>query len=42
MFLSGSLDQARQAGERALALADGEQRERIRERLAELWEPVVE
>lgn len=42
LFLSGSLDQARQAGERALALADGEQRDRIRERLAELWETVVE
>jgi hypothetical protein len=42
LYLSGSPDQARQAGERALALADGEQRERIRERLSELWEPVVE
>jgi Tfp pilus assembly protein PilF len=42
LYLSGSPDQARQAGERALALADGEQRERIRERLSELWEAVVE
>ncbi|MET0552704.1 MAG: tetratricopeptide repeat protein [Vicinamibacteria bacterium] len=42
LYLSGSPDQARQAGERALSLADGEQRERIRERLAELWDVVAE
>jgi Tfp pilus assembly protein PilF len=37
LFLAGSPEQARQAGDRALALAEGGQRERIRERLAELW-----
>ncbi len=38
LFLSGSLEDARAAGERALQLAaNTEQRERIQERLAELW-----
>ncbi len=39
LFLSGATAEARQAGERALALAtDAEQRERIRARLSELWQ----
>lgn len=38
LFLSGEIDDARAAGERALQLASSsEQRERIQERLAELW-----
>jgi hypothetical protein len=38
LFLSGSVEAARPAGERAVALAlSDEQRERIRERLAPLW-----
>ncbi len=42
LFLSGSLEQARQAGERALALAaHSEQRERMRDRLAPLWPEVA-
>lgn len=39
LYLAGSADDARRAGERAVALAEGEQRERIRERLADLWAP---
>ena len=38
LYLAGSPEEARLAGDRALALsATGEQRERIRERLSELW-----
>ena len=39
LYLSGSTRDARAAGDRALALAlSPEQRERIRERLAPLWD----
>lgn len=38
LWLAGSVEDARSAGERALALAaNDEQRDRIRDRLAEMW-----
>jgi hypothetical protein len=39
LYLAGGIEDARAAGERALALAlSDEQRERMRDRLSALWE----